>query len=231
MADSAELPLVSELVTVGMDTMETIEAGELVRSAQRRMEAQTLRSLIVVEGDRPVGVVQWRDLRGADANSTVESYMTRDFPVLRRDMRLDEAHSRLGEVDFDNIPVIDEEGRLVGAVPRGSVVHHEMVTDEADHIAADGMPVTTPETEPAWDIREDMDVVDDEGGKLGTVTEVLTDPTTHRMAHFDVQYGMLRKKHKRLPVDTVTGVDGDQVILGIGKREFGYLSDIEDQDM
>lgn len=228
MADSAELPLVSELEIAGIDT---IEAGEPVRTAQRRMEAQTLRSLIVVEGDRPVGVVQWRDLRGADAESPIEGYMTRDFPVLRRDMRLDEAHSRLGEIDFDTIPVIDEEGRLVGAVPRGAVVHHEMVTDEADHVAADGAPVTTPETEPSWDIREDMEVVDDEGGKLGTITEVLTDPTTHRLAHFDVQHGMLRKKHKRLPVDTVIRVDGDQVVLGIGKREFGYLSDIEDQDM
>lgn len=224
----AESAMISDYVSDGLDT---IESGETVRSAQRRMEAQTLRSLIVVDGDRPVGVVKWRDLRTADADSTVATCMTTDFPVLRHDMRVEDAHGHIGDVDFDNIPVVDEEGRLVGEVPRGAVVHRETSSTEADHVAPGGAPVTTADAGPAWDIQAGMDVVDIDDDKLGKVTEVQTDPTTHRLSHFLVEHGLLRKKHKRLPVDTINRIEDGKVILAIGKTEFGFLNDVEDDDI
>lgn len=219
--------MVSDLVSDGLDT---IEVQESVRAAQRRMEAQTLRSLIVVDGERPVGVVKWRDLRRADTNATVASCMTTDFPVLRRDMRIPEAHSHLGDVDFDNIPVIDEEGRLIGEVPRGAIVHHETPSDHEDHVTANGGTAVSPGDGPYFDLHEDMEVVDAEGDKLGKLSEMSTDPTTHRLSHIVVEHGLLRKKHKRIPADTISRVDGDDVVLGITKTEWGFLSDVEDQD-
>jgi predicted transcriptional regulator len=220
--------VISDLVSEGLDT---IEAQELVRAAQRRMEAQTLRSLIVVDGDRPVGVVKWRDLRSADADSTVATCMTTDFPVLRKDMHVTEAHGHIGDVDFDNIPVIDEEGRLVGEVPRGAIVHHEVPTDHEDHVTATGDPAIPASDSAFPELRAGMDVVDVDGGKLGKVTELSDDPTTHRLAHVLVEHGLLRKKHKRLPTDTIGRVDGDTIVLKISKTEWGFLSDIEDQDI
>lgn len=225
MADNTRI---SDLVSESLDTIET---HETVRSAQRRMESQTLRSLIVVEGDRPVGVVKWRDLRKAEAENSVATCMTTDFPVLRRDMQIPEAHSHLGDVDFDNIPVIDENGRLIGEVPRGAIVHHETVSESEDHVSANGEMANGAASGPHFDLRADMEVVDSEDHKLGKITEILSDPTTHRLSHITVEHGMLRKKHKHLPADTISRVDGDQVVLGITKMEWGFLSDVEDQDV
>lgn len=220
--------VISDLVSEGLDT---IEVQESVRAAQRRMEAQTLRSLIVVDGDRPVGVVKWRDLRSADADSTVATCMTTDFPVLRNDMHITEAHGHIGGVDFDNIPVIDEEGRLVGEVARGAIVHHEVPTDHEDHVTTTGQPAVPASGSAFPELRAGMDVVDVEKGKLGKVTELSDDPTTHRMAHILVEHGLLRKKHKRLPTDTIGRVDGDTIVLKISKTEWGFLSDVEDRDI
>jgi CBS domain-containing protein/sporulation protein YlmC with PRC-barrel domain len=218
---------ISSLISEGLDT---IESHETVRAAHRRMESQTLRSLIVVDEDRPVGVVKWRDLRNADANSPVTAHMTSDFPVLRNDMRISEAHGHLGGVDFDNIPVINEEGRLVGEVHRGAIVHHETTSESEDRVRTNGETVSRADAGPRHNLHADMDVVDADGSKLGKVSEVSTDPTTHRVAHILVEHGMLRKKHKRIPTDTISRVDGDNVVLGLSKRDWGFLSDIEDRD-
>jgi len=223
----ADHTMISDLVSEGMNT---IEAQDSVRAAQRRMESQTLRSLIVVEGDRPVGVVTWRDLRGVNDDSLVSEWMKTDFPVLRRDMEVQDAHGRLGEVDFDHIPVIDEEGRLVGEVPRGALVHHESASRDVDRIDREGDIVITADDGPAYDVRAGMDVVGVDDDKLGTVSEVLTDPTTHRASHMLVEHGLLRKKHKRIPFDTISHVDGDRVVLGISKTEFDFLANEEDRD-
>lgn len=224
----ADTMTISELLSPEIDT---IEQSETVRSAHRRMESQTLRSLIVVDAGRPVGVVKWRDIRTADGDALVGDFMTRDFPVLTGDMQIVDARTHLGEVDFDNIPVIDENGMLVGEVPRGSLVHHEAATSGEDRIADDGMPATGARDEHAANVRAGMEVVDTEGHKLGKVSEVTTDPTTHRMSHIAIEHGLLRKKHKRVPLDTVKSFEGESVVLGITKTEFDFLSDIEDQDM
>lgn len=221
-----ETTVIDDLVS---DNLDTIEAHETTRTAHRRMESQTLRSLIVVDGERPVGVVKWRDIRSADSDSPVSSFMTTDFPVLRRGMTIPDAHGHLGDVDFDNIPVVDDEGRLIGEVPRGAIVHHETSVNDADRIDVNGNPVVT--DGPHFDLSTDMDVVDVEDSKLGTISEMSNDPTTHSLAHIMVEHGLLRKKHKRIPVDTINRVEDGKVFLGISKIEWDFLPDVEDQDV
>lgn len=224
----ADTMMISDLVSADVNS---IEPHETVRSAHRRMESQTLRSLIVVDSDRPVGVVKWRDIRTADGDALVSDHMTTDFPVLTNSMGIVDARAHLGDVDFDNIPVVDENGQLVGEVPRGSLIHHETTTTGEDHVTADGMPERGADAGHAANIQAGMQVVDLEGDKLGKVTEVSSDPTTHRLSHVMIEHGLLRKKHKRVPVDTVTRFDGDSVVLGITKMEFDFLADVEDQDV
>lgn len=223
----ADQNTISELIS---DNVDTIETHETVRTAQRRMESQTLRSLIVVDGNRPVGIVKWRDLRSAGADEKVSAHMVTDFPVLRAGMDIPEAHSHLGGVDFDNIPVIDDDGQLVGEVPRGAIVHHEIDVDEDEHIKAAGEPALSGANGNGYDLHADMTVLDAEENKLGTLYEMSDDPTTRRLSHIVVEHGLLRKKHKRIPADTISRVEGDTVVLGLTKTEWGFLSDVEDQD-
>lgn len=224
---TADQTRISDLIS---DSLDTIESIETVRAAQRRMESQTLRSLIVVDNNRPVGVVTWRDLRNADADSPVTSVMVTDFPVLHGSMDIVDAHGRLGGVDFDTIPVVNEEGELVGEVPRGAIVHHETVSTEADRVAFTG-DAALADDRPQFDLRADMEVVDVDDSKLGKITEMSSDPTTHRLAHILVEHGLLRKKHKRIPADTIKGVHDDTVTLAISKMEWDFLADIEDDDV
>ncbi|MBX6341707.1 MAG: CBS domain-containing protein, partial [Thermomicrobiaceae bacterium] len=125
-----EAPHISDMLVPDVDV---IGPDEPVRAAQRRMEAQTRRSLIVVEGDRPIGVVQWRDImrvQGPESDQPVRDFMVREVPVLKTDMTLDEARAQLtGEVDLDRLPVVNEQGQLVGEVPRQAVVHQAAVVE------------------------------------------------------------------------------------------------------
>ncbi len=221
MTEYTETTMVSELVSNELDT---IEPNETVRSAQRRMESQTLRSLIVVENHTPVGVIKWRNMRTANADDMVSAHMETSFPVLRATMLTSEASVEIGDVDFDNIPVVDENGALVGEVPRSSLLQTDAVATPVDTIVAEENPMLL-------NLAADQTVVDAEGSKLGTLTEVVHDVATARIMQVVVQHGLLRKKHKRLPADTINTVSGDEVTLGITKTEWDFLPDDEDQEI
>lgn len=221
MSEYTESSMVSELVSNELDT---IEPNETVRAAQRRMESQTLRSLIVVENNVPVGVVKWRTLRSANADDMVSVHMETAFPVLRSTMLTSEASIEIGDVDFDNIPVVDENGALVGEVPRSSLLQTEADATPVDTIVAE-------ETTMLLNLTAGQTVVDAEDSKLGTVTEIVNDAATARIMQVVVEHGLLRKKHKRIPADTINAVGSDEVTLGITKTEWDFLPDDEDQDI
>lgn len=242
---------VSDVIVPDVDT---IGPNETVRTARRRMEAQTLRSLIVVEDDRPVGVIQWRDIMRENevpADAPVADYMVREFPVLDVNLSLEQARSQIGEeIDFDRLPVVDESGHLIGEVPRtalaqaGEVMESvptaeegaspaawpragEAVTATAErgadshvHEAADAGVFST--------IGSGMTVKGSNGRKLGTVDQVIVDPSGDLTA-FTVQHGLFGRKHKRIPADLVRQVEDDAVVLSISATEFNMLPDVEDE--
>ena len=79
---------------------------------KRRLEGETRRSLLVVDGDRPIGVVRWRDVSAVeDADRTVADVMLGEVPVVTPTTPLIEAREQVHDVDFDLIPVVDEQGR------------------------------------------------------------------------------------------------------------------------
>lgn len=239
---------VSEMVVPDVDT---IGPNEPVRVARRRMEAQTLRSLIVVEDDRPVGVVQWRDIMRDDQagpNAPVSEFMVREFPVLQPTMTMVQAREQLGDVDIDRLPVVNADGRLIGEVPRialsqaGDIAEESRATAPGESpygwpgreqaVQAPGSPVeietrgTTKEgTLPS--VSSGMNVHAAAGKKLGTVEQVIVDQAGRLMA-FTVQHGFLGRKRKRIPTDIMDHVEDDTVVLVIDQTEFNMLPDLED---
>jgi CBS domain-containing protein len=205
-------------------TAETIGPDESVTVAKRRMDAATARSLIVVEGDRPIGIVEWRDISRLDGSTTVREAMTTDFPVLRPNMLIGEVREQLRtvDVDFDHLPVIDDSGALIGEVPRGLITKSETATTSATSEAIGG-----PEQDrsaPGIHLEQGMKVVGVDDDKIGTVDEIDVSAEGH-IAHFTVKYGLLGRHSKRLPADVVKAVDGETVKLGIGEMEFKMLAD------
>jgi CBS domain-containing protein len=130
-----EYRAMNEAVSTSVGTLmvpefDTITPEEPIVVARRRMEAETRRSLIVVDADRPVGIIEWRRLQHVDApaNTPVGEVMVREFPILTPNMSVADAQMHLADVDVDRIPVVDESGRLIGEVPRTSLSKFEVTT-------------------------------------------------------------------------------------------------------
>jgi CBS domain-containing protein len=210
------------------DSIDTITPDDTVTVAKRRMESQTSRSLIVVDGNRPVGVIQWRGLARHDGNEMVRDVMQNEFPVLRSGMSVDEVRSYLSgmDVDIDHLPVVDESGMLLGEVPRGMITKSETATSAATEAVVAG-----PDSDPARDsqpqvrLEQGMKVVGASGKNLGSVDQVELNAEGY-ISHFTVKYGMLGRNSKRLPADVINRVEGNEVHLSLDQPEFKMLADV-----
>jgi len=98
----------------------TATADEAVADAANRMREQRVGSVVVVEGDRPVGILTERDLvRLAAARATgsdlVGQWMTPDPDAVEPAAEASSAFAALAEHGYRHIPVVDH-GKLVGIV-------------------------------------------------------------------------------------------------------------------
>jgi CBS domain-containing protein len=210
------------------DSIDTITPDDTVTVAKRRMESQTSRSLIVVDGNRPVGIVQWRGLARHDGNAMVRDVMQTEFPVLRSGMSVDEVRSYLSgmDVDIDHLPVVDESGMLLGEVPRGMITKSETATNAATQAVVAGPDADpTRDSQPHVHLEQGMKVVGASGKNLGSVDQVDLSAEGH-ISHFTVKYGMLGRNSKRLPADVINTVEGNEVHVALDQPEFKMLADV-----
>lgn len=103
-------------------TVVTIGKDEHVREAARRMRDRHIGSLIVVEGERPIGILTDRDLTvtilanpliDADQASVVDAMSQEPVTVQARDSLFD-AFRLMRTYGVRRLPVVDDEGTLVG---------------------------------------------------------------------------------------------------------------------
>jgi CBS domain-containing protein len=212
--------------TLVNEDVATITPDESVMVAKRRMESQTARSLVVVDGERPVGVVQWRGIHQLDGTASVRDIMLTEFPILRAGMSVDAVRDYLSgmDVDLDQVPVVNAEGMLIGEASRSAITKSETATDGATQPVVAG-----PEQDrdvPILHLQQGMTVMGDAGHKLGAVEAVELSPENN-IAHFTVKHGMLSKHYKRLPADVINTVEGDTVTVNLDSMEFKMLADID----
>jgi citrate synthase len=99
----------------------TAATSEKLAEASARMQELKVGSVVVVDGDRPLGILTERDLvrfaaSGADAGATkVSEWMTADPDTVSPDLPVSEAFDSLAEHGYRHIPVCDD-GKLVGVV-------------------------------------------------------------------------------------------------------------------
>jgi CBS domain-containing protein len=108
-----------------------IDAEKPVAYAAKMMKAEDVGLAPIVEGDRLVGTVTDRDIvtrviaEGRDPGSTsVREIASTNLVTIDPQQGLDEALSLMAEHQVRRIPVVEEDGRLVGVVAQADVAEH-----------------------------------------------------------------------------------------------------------
>ncbi len=106
----------------------TIETSTPVAEAARLMSSEDVGSVPIVEGERLVGMLTDRDIavrvvaEGKDPQSTtVGEVASRDIVSVDPQQNLDEATRLMAEHQVRRLPVVEEDGRLVGIVAQADV--------------------------------------------------------------------------------------------------------------
>ena len=100
----------------------TVEPSESLSKAARLMEQENVGAIVVVEDDRPVGILTDRDLalalglHGAAPRDPIQGRMTCPVDTIRDDEGVYNATQKMMELGVRRLPVVDEIGRLVGIV-------------------------------------------------------------------------------------------------------------------
>ena len=90
----------------------TAATSDTIAEASSRMVERGVGSVVVVDGNRPVGILTERDLvrfgaSGSDASNTkVSEWMTEDPGTIGPDVEVTEAWKRLAEHGYRHIPVV-----------------------------------------------------------------------------------------------------------------------------
>src|SRR5690606_15703366 len=114
------------------DTPITMAPSDTVGEAMNLITKRAHDAVIVVEGDRPVGVVTDRDLAGGDRFTGLERVMSRDPPPLPDSTHPEAAFDLLHERRRRLAPVVDDGGRLVGILTRTGALRSTLYRPAVD---------------------------------------------------------------------------------------------------
>ena len=109
----------------------TVKTGDSVVEAAKLMRGEDAGIAPIVDGDRLVGVVTDRDIairvvaEGRDPQSTkVEEVASQNVVTIDPQQDLDEALRLMAQHQLRRLPVVEEDGKLVGIVAQADVARH-----------------------------------------------------------------------------------------------------------
>ncbi|MEO2065783.1 MAG: CBS domain-containing protein [Desulfurobacteriaceae bacterium] len=111
-----------------------IEPDDTVKLAAKRMQDKLVGALVVIEGDKPIGIITDRDIavrvvgEGKGPETTVREVMTKDPITIREDASFFELTKTFRDAAVRRLIVVDKDGRLVGLISVDDVM--ELLTTE-----------------------------------------------------------------------------------------------------
>lgn len=119
---------IRELMT---ENPRAVDADKPVSEAAKLMRDEDVGLTPIVEGDRLVGTLTDRDIairvvaEGRDPESTpVREVASSELVTIDPDQSLDEALRLMAQHQVRRLPVVEEDGRLVGIVAQADVARH-----------------------------------------------------------------------------------------------------------
>ena len=107
----------------------TMLSKQSIHDAALKMRDHHVGAVLVVDDDRPVGIVTDRDIvlraivEGRDpATTAVRDVMSRSLTVVRSDQKIDDALGVIREAGVRRVPIVDAQGKPVGIVTLDDLV-------------------------------------------------------------------------------------------------------------
>ena len=114
------------------DTPITMGPGDTVGEAMNLVTKRAHNAVIVVAGDRPVGVVTANDCAGVDRFTSLERVMSSDLLTVPDDIAPSAAFELMHERRRRLVPVVDPDGRLVGVLTRTGALRSTLYAPALD---------------------------------------------------------------------------------------------------
>jgi CBS domain-containing protein len=109
----------------------TVQGSTPVAEVARLMKNEDVGSVPIVEGDRLIGTITDRDITVrvvADAkdpqSTTVEQIASKDLVTIDSDQPLEEAARLMAQHQLRRLPVVEEDGRLVGILAQADIAEY-----------------------------------------------------------------------------------------------------------
>ena len=120
----------------------TVKVGDTIVEAAKAMRGEDSGIVPIVDGNRLVGVLTDRDIvtrviaaEKDPSTVKVEDIATENLVTIDPDQDLDEALRLMAEHQVRRLPVVEEDGTLIGIVARGNLVRHARTDDAAELIS------------------------------------------------------------------------------------------------
>ena len=116
----------------------TITPDTTAQEAARKMKSEDAGSLPILDGDQLVAIVTDRDIalrivgEGKGPETTVGEIASKDLVTIDPQQTLEEAARLMGEHQLRRLPVVEEDGKLVGILAQADIAAagHDLVTGE-----------------------------------------------------------------------------------------------------
>ncbi|MBU3692278.1 MAG: GuaB1 family IMP dehydrogenase-related protein [Candidatus Nanopelagicaceae bacterium] len=118
------LPVVTEVISwmksrhILFDTPITLEPHQTVADAASLIHKRAHGAIVVVEKNKPLGIVMEEDWEGVDRFTQVHRIMSKDLMVIPNTVNAREAFDLLNEKNRRLAPVVDASGNLVGIITK-----------------------------------------------------------------------------------------------------------------
>jgi len=124
-------PRVGDYMSVDV---ESVDPEDSVATVGRRMLEGDHGGFPVVKGRRVVGYVSARDLLRAEDDDPVSAAMSEDLLVASPDMAVQDAARVLLRAGIQKLPVVDEEGHLLGIIANADVIRSQIERATPDKV-------------------------------------------------------------------------------------------------
>lgn len=125
------MPSVRDLLATKGTDVATIEPNKSILDAVTLMNDRRIGAVVVVEGEKVVGIFTERDLltrivgQKDPATTLVGDAMTRKLAVCTHDTKIESCRSAMSRSKIRHLPVI-EGGKLVGLISSGDILAREL---------------------------------------------------------------------------------------------------------